>query len=309
MKDFIRRIALSLSTGYILFYFSELLFWAKYRPDSMAPGELFCTYAVYSLLTFVFLSILWTFRVQDIWGCILAGSIYGWLVEGVVVQTMYEAFPLQISWTGLAWHSLISCVCGWYYVKKTLSQNNYRRTTMISLLIGLFYGFWAMNWWVEDQVIIPLGEFSLYVWSSSLLLIASYAVTDRIPVDSFHPSKIEQGIVYSILAFFFAATIWVQPLALVICLPLLLFTWYVLRRNRTSVSAENRSVSVIQLVQGNTNRVQYAILLGIPFMATVWYGCALFLGIFFPTNIVVYVVMTPLGFASYLLAVLTILRR
>lgn len=63
MKDFIRRIALSLSTGYILFYFSELLFWAKYRPDSMAPGELFCTYAVYSLLTFVFLSILWTFRV------------------------------------------------------------------------------------------------------------------------------------------------------------------------------------------------------------------------------------------------------
>jgi hypothetical protein len=305
MKDFVKRIVLALSTGYILFYFSELVFWAKYRPDSMAPGELFFTYVIYSLVTFVFLSILWKFRVQDIWGLILAGSVYGWLVEGVVVQTMYDVFPLQISWTGLAWHALISVVLGWYYVKKTVGEHSYGKTLTISLLIGLFYGFWAITWWVEDQVIVPLGEFSLYLWSSSILLMVSYAITDLIQVDSYTPSQVEKGIVLIVLGFFFAATVWIQPLALFILPSLLIITWKALQKN-TAPSSEQ---SYIQLLQGDKNIMHYGILLCIPAITTVVYACALSLSILFPTNIVVYMVLTPLGFACYMLAILKIVKK
>lgn len=102
-------------------YFSEFVFWARDTEDSIG-GWLFI-YLVYSVVTYILLSVVTTFRVRSVWAIFLAGALYGWLIEGVIVQTMYDDFPLQVSFTGLAWHALISVLIGWYYITNVLVQN------------------------------------------------------------------------------------------------------------------------------------------------------------------------------------------
>lgn len=97
----LRSLILSLSTGSILLFFSEHLFWARARPgDSL--GNWVQTWLAYSLLAFVFLAAVRHFRIRSLESLFLGGALVGWLGEGVLVQTLYDHFPLQISWTGLA---------------------------------------------------------------------------------------------------------------------------------------------------------------------------------------------------------------
>ena len=103
----VKQILGVLATGYILFYYSELVFWARAKPTDSLPNWI-STWLAYSLLAFVFLAIVARFRVHTIWALFLAGAVFGWMTEGIVVQTTYEDLPLSLSFTGLAWHALIS---------------------------------------------------------------------------------------------------------------------------------------------------------------------------------------------------------
>ena len=116
-----------LAGGYILMFYSEFLFWARIRPkDSLL--EWLMTWLVYSFLAFAFLAGMARFRVSTVWALFLAVAVFGWLAEGLIVQTAYESLPLSISslavraaFTGLAWHALISVGVGWYVVRRALS--------------------------------------------------------------------------------------------------------------------------------------------------------------------------------------------
>ncbi|HIH97249.1 MAG TPA: hypothetical protein HA348_07245 [Thermoplasmata archaeon] len=55
----------------------------------------------YVLPPYIFLLVVEKFQVKNIWSLFLAGSLYGWAVEGVIVPVMYEALPWSISWTSL----------------------------------------------------------------------------------------------------------------------------------------------------------------------------------------------------------------
>ena len=103
----IKNIFLVLSTGYIFVYFSEHLFWARIRPEDSLKNWT-SAWMAYSLMAFVFLAIVSHFNIKNIWALFLAGAVFGWLAEGVVVQTTYEMLPLSISFTGLAWHALLT---------------------------------------------------------------------------------------------------------------------------------------------------------------------------------------------------------
>ena len=109
-----RRLVVTLAAGYILVFYSESMFWARYRPGEDSVASYLVTWIVYSLSAFVFLSLVSLLRVRNIWALFLCGALFGWLTEGVIVQTMYDDFPLNISFTGLAWHALISIWVGWY---------------------------------------------------------------------------------------------------------------------------------------------------------------------------------------------------
>lgn len=305
MKNFLRRILVILSTTYILIYYSEFMFWARYKPADMTPLDLLVTYSAYCLAAFIFLFIITKFQVRTIWALFLAGSVYGWLIEGVIVQTAYEDLPLSISFTGLAWHALISVIIGWYYVRKVLLENSYRKTIRTSLLIGLFYGLWSICWWVEDGVVTPLSEFSSYIVITSIVLIISYWIHDKVQSGPFHPQKIGRGFAAAIAILFFIFVVIQLPIALVILPPLLVVVYAALRRNRKIESRED----LITALQGSVKPLDYVLLLFIPLTAIAVYSFSLSLSLLIPTNWIVYIVTTPLGFIMLILSIVKIFRR
>jgi len=303
MNSFLKRILMSLFSGYILLYYSELLFWARYDPETMALPDFLITYFVYSLAAYILLSTVSVFRVRSIWALFLTGAIYGWIIEGVIVQTVYEDLPLSISWTGLAWHALISVIIGWYYMRKILLENNYYKTIRTSLLIGLFYGFWSLCWWEMEDTVTSFSEFSLYTIFTSAVLILCYWAYNRI--DLFLPTKIEMGTVIAIILFFFVFTLMIAPIAVFILPSLLIVVYITLKRNKSTEQKEN----IINALQGNIKPLNYVLLLFIPLTAMVIYGFSLSLGLFIPTHIIIYTVTTPLGFIMLFLSIIKVFRK
>ncbi|KYK36565.1 MAG: hypothetical protein HXS46_15830 [Theionarchaea archaeon] len=67
MKELLKRIVMALCAGYILFYYSELVFWANYHPVEMVLPDLLFTYLLYSIVTYALFSVIATFKVGSIW--------------------------------------------------------------------------------------------------------------------------------------------------------------------------------------------------------------------------------------------------
>ena len=61
-----KKLALILATGYILLFFSELLFWARFDPDGKGFGDRLLTRLAYSALGFVVLSVIEVCRVRTL---------------------------------------------------------------------------------------------------------------------------------------------------------------------------------------------------------------------------------------------------
>ena len=149
IQNALRTLSASLTTGYLFFFFSELLFWARARPEDSLLNWL-QTWLAYSLMAFLFLSLVSYFRLRSLAAIFLAGAFFGWLAEGIVVQTAYENLPWSISFTGLAWHALITVLGGWYALQKAL-RRGLLPSLLASLLAGLFFGFWGVTWIYEQD--------------------------------------------------------------------------------------------------------------------------------------------------------------
>ena len=292
----IKNILLVLSTGYIFFLFSELLFWARKRPDD-SLGEWMITWLAYSLMAFVFLLIVSYFKVNNIWALFLAGAVFGWLGEGIVVQTTYESLPLSISFTALAWHALITVWIGWYAIRKSLRASNPFSTLKLSLTIGLCYGLWAIMWWLEpDGGVSSVAEFAVFSIAAVILAIPAYWLADWSSSESFHPNRWASIVILGLFAlmFFFVAVPTV-PLAIII-LPILLGLAYLgLRWNRLT---ENDG-SMLTSFSNPVSAWKYFSLLGIPFAGVSFYALAASLNLQWQTNWVLYLITTPLGFILF----------
>jgi hypothetical protein len=88
MRCWAKKLVVVLATGYILFFFSERVFWSFLRPGDRIY-EIVLGWLVYSLLAWVFLLLVRQCRVASFSSFFLAGAVFGWLAEGVVVDTLY----------------------------------------------------------------------------------------------------------------------------------------------------------------------------------------------------------------------------
>ena len=140
----LKNILLVFSTGYIFVYFSEHLFWSRIHPGDSFK-DWFDAWMIYSLMAFVFLVLVSYFRVKNIWALFLAGAAFGWIAEGIVVQTAYDMLPLSISFTGLAWHTLLTVWIGWYAIRKSLLFSDTWSMLKLATAIGVFYGLWSIH--------------------------------------------------------------------------------------------------------------------------------------------------------------------
>lgn len=305
MKSWLRRLAFILATGYILFFYSELMFWARPRPEDSLANWL-VTWLVYSLSGYAMLSAVAGFRVRTRWALFLCGALFGWLTEGVIVQTMYDAFPLQISWTGLAWHALISVWVGWYGLRRALLHNRLRYVLGLATGLGLFWGIWGMWWWVESpERIAGPGEFAVFTLASSLLLFAAYWLWERAAKGAFtfsRPGAIMVALLYAGLFIFGAIP--AAPLAVFILPPALLVLFLALNRNRRIETPG----SVLEVLQGRAGLSSYLALGAMPFSAIAIYTVAWLLDGRAPTGWLVYAVTTPLGFVLLVVSVYKVWR-
>lgn len=301
----VKQILAILAAGYILLFYSELSFWAHVRPEDSLSNWLM-TWLAYSLLAYVLLALIAHFRVRTIWALFLVGAVFGWLAEGLIVQTAYESLPLSISFTGLAWHALITVWIGWYALRKAL-HSGLRRVIMLAAAIGLAYGFWSITWWSEPDgsVALPL-EFAGYAFLTSILLILAYWVQERTLPAFRGPNRIAAIAVAALfLAYFAFVTVPAAPVSAVILPLLLLAVLLTLRHNRRT---ESRA-SLLEDVAGAEQAGNYLGLLFLPLAATVVYTAAFIFDVRWHSNWIVYLVTTPAGFVLLFVSFFKVWRR
>ena len=305
MRAFGQRILLALATGAIFTTFSELMFWGSYDFAGKL-NELLFTWLMYSLLAYMFLGIIRAFRVHNLWALFLAGAIYGWLDEGVIVQTMYDSFPLQISWTGLSWHALLTVCTGWYLIRKALLEPRISRLLWVSVATGLTWGAWSTWWWTENGTILPLESFMVYSVIIGAILIMAYWVSNLIPPASFQPSRTEQIVVTIALLLYFAfLTVPRNPYALLLLPPCLALSCWALFRHRNT--GEGTAIMLDEL-SGNVVCWRYLCLALLPLSAIITYAVFLLLNAKLPTGMVLYAVTVPVGFIFFIISMVKLLR-
>lgn len=134
--------------GLIAVWASENMFWIVPPADLTVFGLLFIWLA-YSFCTASALSAVMLTGVRGMAAVFLGAAIMGWLVEGVIVGEMYQAFPFQLVWTPLAWHALISGGVVFALGRISVQWPLIRQIALWGML-GLFIAFWA-QFWLQEQ--------------------------------------------------------------------------------------------------------------------------------------------------------------
>ena len=297
----LKNFALVLATGYIFVYFSEHLFWARVRPEDSLP-EWIGAWIAYSLMAFVFLHLVTYFRIVEKWSLFLAAAAFGWLAEGIVVQTTYESLPLSISFTGLAWHALITIWIGWYAVRRALLAPASSRTFGLFAVIGACYGLWAIAWWLEpDGGVATLAEFSTFILTITALVALAYGLANWGATEPFTPNRWLTRVIYALVLLYFAfVTIPATPIAIIILPILLALVYYGLRRHRPV----DQSDSLLTTLAGRVPPLNYLAFFLLPLTAIAVYAVALTINLQWHTNWILYLVATPLGFVLFAVSLL-----
>lgn len=246
-----RACAFVLGNGFILFVFSERMFWSSWRADDDA-GTVLGGWLVYSLFAYAMLAILSLFRVSGLWALLAAGAAYGWLLEGIYAMTLFGdpsmPFPFTIAWTALAWHAPLAVVLGWYGLRRALQAPRVWPGLAASSGLGLFWGVWALGWAAETPpVTATLPEFASHAAAAAAGLTASQMALGA--GAGWVPSRAGPALAAACLAAFFGAvTVPALPLAPAMLLPLLALAALALWRHRMQAHSPAVLVQMAQPV-------------------------------------------------------------
>ena len=292
----IKNILLVPATGYIFVYFSEHLFWARIRPDDSLKSWV-SAWIAYSLMAFVFLVLVAQFKIKTIWPLFLAGAVFGWLGEGIVVQTAYEALPLSISFTGLAWHALITIWIGWYAIQKSLLAPASSPTLKLVAAIGACSALWAINWWLEpDGGVASIPAYAKFSFVTTILVIISYWLANWGASAPFQPKRWVTILVSAIFILYFAfVTVPAAPISILVLPVLLGLVYFGLRKN----PEKEGEGSLLDQFGNRIPAWKFLFLFTLPVVNIACYALALTLNLQWHTNWILYLITTPLGFILF----------
>ena len=213
-------LALAVVLGALSVWASENWFWVV-PPEGLDFGELALTVAAYAVAAGVALSaVIWS-GMGGLSGAFLGGCLMGLMSEGVIVGTIYEGFPLQLVWTPLAWHGVITggVVLGLGRQPKW----------WIWAGLGLAGAYWA-QYWPSERGLPGLGMFAAYILGFGLVVPLAHLVMDRVGVLP-RPAAWVLLVAPGIAAFVWVAQTMADPNPLRLALPVML-VWilWVMRR-------------------------------------------------------------------------------
>lgn len=161
MREGAAYLLASVCLGWIAVWAGENLFWTTPAPELSVPDVLL-TWGAYSVAAGAALSaVVWS-GLTGWRAAFLGGALVGFMIEGAVVGTMYEAFPLQLVWTPLAWHALVSglCVLG---AGMALARGPVRHQVAGLVALGVFGAVWGLYWPLEGKALAGWAGMAVYL--------------------------------------------------------------------------------------------------------------------------------------------------
>jgi len=127
----------------------------------------------------VVLSVVALSGISGIRAVFLGGVLMGYLIEGVVVDELYLAFPFQLIWTSMAWHALITSVCIFGLGRVAPFWPLWRHLLAL-VLLGMFGATFA-SFWPSERGTMPAGDLVLfYLAGVAFVVPAAHLLLDRI---------------------------------------------------------------------------------------------------------------------------------
>lgn len=248
LKSFARRLTSVIGSAAILLFFSEFYFLnegpvqmvidtSAHDPVAMI-GALVEFVLFYSLFAYIFLIALDRFMVSTVWALLLAGALFGWATESLLVAVVYEAIPISFIFPSISWHALVDVMLGWYLIRRLMRSNSVMLSTVMFILVGMIWGAWATWFWsdTDPTAMAPVlpGDFALYVFVTATLWIIGMVLLDYVGMPQLRISTWEVGLVLLIsVPLFIALAIPFLPFSLAL-LPLIAITLLALWRGKVA---------------------------------------------------------------------------
>jgi hypothetical protein len=203
---FITRLAAVFGSALVLMFFSEFYFVNEgptitllaASPLRGAAGLLeFALY--YALFAYVLLLALAHYEVRSWNGLFLAGVLFGWATEAVIVPVAYEAVPISLIFPSVSWHALVDVLLGWYAVRVIMRRRGWASALMF-IVLGAVWAAWATWFWVEPDALSPLtpGSFFNFALITALAWIVGMVLLDAAAGAPFQPPKWEVRAVLAV---------------------------------------------------------------------------------------------------------------
>jgi len=132
-------------------------FWARFR-EGDEPVEWAITIVAYSAAVGVVLFATQRWSIARAGGLIIAGAMYGWIIEGAIATTLYSSPPFSVVWTGVAWHGLITVGVGWWLLPRAVNRGGWP-AALTCAAVGVAWGVWSAQWW---GALPEIGEATAY---------------------------------------------------------------------------------------------------------------------------------------------------
>ena len=187
---------------------------------------------------------------------ILAGAIFGFVVEGVLTTVVYEDGVLPImAALFVGWHGLLSVVAFWYLARRWLLERRRGRLMIGSATVGLLWGIWSIVYTLpeasedfeEGFTVMEPGEFAIYGLVVGVAFAAAHYLIGYVWPERFRPGKWgSRGIALLLLAYAALAVLPVVPWAPLKFGILVGGSLWLLRRSREATADEPSAIAALQ---------------------------------------------------------------
>jgi hypothetical protein len=283
-NQIVKRLLFVILSSAIVVFFSEKTFWYV---QGFAIGELVLFYV---LPVAACLAVIDLFRVRSLSGMILVGGLLGFLVEGILTPVVYEAglFDPVMPAYFVGWHGLLSLVFGWYWIRKTLLEKDWKKLGLGSMLFGLFWGIWSLSYRLPESILEfesyvqagetwfpgawPVMDFAFYTLTfSGMLIFAHWLLGRGIWQSNFSLRRWEWSLLLVALGFIFIFQVFpVVPLGIFKLMVLILLVVLPIRIQKNNMDYP----PILNKLEGNFPFSTTLPLLLIPFTASLVYGLA-----------------------------------
>jgi hypothetical protein len=153
----------------------------------------------------------------------------GFGIEGVIVGTMYDAFPAQIVWTPLAWHGVVTGLLV-LALPRSLARGPLVVQVLGLLALGLLGATWGL-YWPNERPVMPGYEVALpYLFGLALPVVAAHLALDRLGPLHRPSSLILWAAPVALLILWLVRAVLTGSVVVLACPAMILTTAWILRR-------------------------------------------------------------------------------